>query len=627
MEISILGPLEVRRHRLVTPSAPKLRRVLCLLATHANNMVSTEKLIEELWEEDPPASVTTTLQTYLYQLRKLLGLRASNGPAHGHKSSEPALLTASNGYTLFLPPDALDATRFERLAVLGQGRLRAGEVGEAAEILREALNLWRGPVLVDLAPGPVLQTEVLRLEEIRKNTLEDRIDADLQLGRHHELLGELTGLAARELTHEGFQAKLMLALYRAGRRSDALRVYQQVRKALATELGVEPSSTLWRLHQGILTSDRMLDLRTAGGNGKSRSTDAAQRPCQLPPTGRILVGRETELAAMLHALSATSNDGPAVVVATGPPGSGTSALCIRAGHEVRERYPDAQLYASMLDNGAPVDAGEVLAGFLRALGVPDRRIPPTFDARRVMFGAWAAEHQALIVLDDVVDVQQVTYLLPTSGACGVLVASRRRLFLPGSVTVVDVPPLSAEDGLRLLTEVLGADRISGSSTAVHELVMLSDGLPAILHAAASRLAGRPHWTVSRLVAQMRRADFDGDMPSEAWSPLVSGVRRTCGVMAKDLRDAFHRLCAIPAPYLPPVLVGAALGMSEEWAGFLLQELANLQLLRMECGAIPRTPVRYRFLPAIREIGLHLQSSGEERSQLPAPLVSAQARLD
>jgi len=604
MEISLLGPLEVRHHGLVTPSAPKLRRVLCLLATHSNNVVSTGKIIEELWEEDPPASVTTTLQTYVYQLRKLLRLRASNGSSAeaAHDPDAPALLTTANGYTLALAPEALDSIRFERLAALGRLHLKSGEVETAAETLRDSLRLWRGPALVDLTPGPVLQTEVLRLEEIRKSILELRIEADLQLGRHHELLGELTGLALREPTHEGFQAKLMLALYRAGRRSDALRVYQQTRKALASELGVEPSASLGRLHQAMLTSSRDLDPRPVSANTKVRLTHASERPCQLPPDVRILVGRDDELTAMVHALSAPSHEGPAVVIVTGPPGSGTSSLCIRAGHEVRDRYPDAQLYVSMLKDGDPADPGEVLASFLRALGVPDRRIPTAFEKRRRMFRAWAAEHQALIVLDDAVSAKQLTQLLPVEGFCSVLVSSRRRLSLPGCVTVVDLPPLTTENGLRLLIEVLGPDRIAESPKAARDLVQLSDGLPSILHAAASRLASRPYWTIDHLADQVRRTHSTGMYFAGAWSPLVASVQRNYDGMPRALRTVFRRLCAIPSPFLPPMLVASVLGIPVDFAEFLLQELVNRQLLQIEFGPVPSMPERYRFLPTVRAIG-------------------------
>lgn len=267
VEISLLGPLTVSVNgELVTPTAPKPRRVLALLAMSANSVVRNEQIIEELWENKPPVSVTTTLQTYVYQLRKYLHLTASTAGQPAPRAHRPveALRTFASGYMLSLGPDALDSLRFERLVQTGRGQLESGAVAEAARILSEALRLWRGPALVDVNSGPILQIEVLRLEEIRKSALEARIDADLQLGRQHQLLSELIGLVAQQPTHEGFQGKLMLALYRAGRRSGALHAYRHARRALVTELGVEPSGELQRLHQAILAGDPGLDAPAVG---------------------------------------------------------------------------------------------------------------------------------------------------------------------------------------------------------------------------------------------------------------------------------------------------------------------------------------------------------------------------
>ncbi|GIF07063.1 AfsR/SARP family transcriptional regulator [Actinoplanes siamensis] len=261
LEIRLLGPLSVIVDgQDATPTAPKPRRVLALLAMSANSVVRNEKIIEELWDDNPPVSVTTTLQTYVYQLRKVLHFRVSSpadrtGRGGQQSHSSAALHTFSGGYMLSLDSEALDCLRFERLARLGRSRLEAGNVTEAARILREALRLWRGAALVDVSPGPILQMDLLRLEEIRNSALEARIEADLRLGRQHQVLGELIGLVAQHPTHEGFQAKLMVAMYRAGRRSGALHAYQHAREALVSELGIEPSSELQRLHRAILAGE------------------------------------------------------------------------------------------------------------------------------------------------------------------------------------------------------------------------------------------------------------------------------------------------------------------------------------------------------------------------------------
>ncbi|WP_229397659.1 AfsR/SARP family transcriptional regulator [Micromonospora okii] len=289
MQINLLGPLSVSVDGTdATPTAPKTRRVLALLAIHANRVVPNQLLIEELWENQPPPSVTTTLQTYVYQLRKHLNTNpaAVAAPPRGGRPPGEVLRTYAGGYMLCLRPEALDSLRFEQLAQRGRAELDRGETGAASRTLREALALWQGPALVDINPGPLLQVEALRLDEIFKSALELRIDADLRLGRHHELLGELIGLAARQPTHEGFQSKLMLALYRAGRRSEALDAYQRARETLVDELGVDPCDDLQRLHRAILAGDPALNV--PGGV-------SALRPAQRQDTGHR-IAREVHWA-------------------------------------------------------------------------------------------------------------------------------------------------------------------------------------------------------------------------------------------------------------------------------------------------------------------------------------------
>lgn len=264
LRIDLLGPLEISaRGRIIHLTAPKPRQVLALLALSANSIVRNEQFMEELWEDKPPTSASTTLQTYIYQLRKCLNIRVSRGSGRAGKGPLPDMLlhTYANGYMLSLAEDALDTLRFERMVQRGRELLDADSAAEAAHLLREALALWHGPALVDVNYGLVLRAEVIRLEEIRRSAIEARIDAELLLGRQQALLSDLMKLTAQNPTHEGFQARLMLALYRSGRRSEALQVFRRARNALVTELGVEPSVKLQQLHQAILVGKVQLDYR------------------------------------------------------------------------------------------------------------------------------------------------------------------------------------------------------------------------------------------------------------------------------------------------------------------------------------------------------------------------------
>ena len=267
VEFRILGPLEASRHgQPLELGAGKQRALLVLLLLRAGEIVSTDRLIDALWGERPPPSALNSVHIYVSQLRKALG----NGrlETHGH------------GYLLALEPEQLDLGRFERL--LGDGRelLTSGDADRAAGALRAALGLWRGPPLSDVAFEPFAQAEIARLDELRLAALEERIEADLALGRHAELVPELEGLVREHPLRERLRAQLMLALFRSGRQSEALDAYQQARKLLSTELGLEPGRRLRELEAAILRQDAQLHVpprptrRTGAVHRKRRSVVA-----------------------------------------------------------------------------------------------------------------------------------------------------------------------------------------------------------------------------------------------------------------------------------------------------------------------------------------------------------------
>jgi DNA-binding SARP family transcriptional activator len=251
----VLGPLEVWRGTdQLTPSAPKQRAVLAVLLLNANSVVSSDRLIDELWGEDPPASAQAALQVHVSQLRRQLH------STHRESGSNELIVTRPPGYIVRIAPDQLDLHRFERLVAEGAQALTEGRAQDAAERLRQALGLWRGPPLADLQFEAFPHVPAARLEELRLAAVEKRIEADLACGRHAELVGELQELCAEHRLQEGFAAQLMLALYRSGRQADALAVYQRTRKTLVDELGIDPRPALQRLERDILVHDPSLDL-------------------------------------------------------------------------------------------------------------------------------------------------------------------------------------------------------------------------------------------------------------------------------------------------------------------------------------------------------------------------------
>jgi DNA-binding SARP family transcriptional activator len=247
MKFLVLGALEVADgNDNCTPSAAKVRWTLALLLMRANQVVETGAFIDELWGENPPRSAVTTTQTYIYQLRKLFGQRL------GARQADQLIRTQPPGYRLVTCPAAIDACEFDRLRALGQEALRRGQHARAAEAFRQALALWRGPALSDIPVGRLLRAHVAHLEEMRMRTLELRIQADLELDQHRELVPELRSLVIAHPLNEWFHTQLISILGQTGRRGEALHAYQQLRRVLDDELGLEPSPEAQRLQLELL---------------------------------------------------------------------------------------------------------------------------------------------------------------------------------------------------------------------------------------------------------------------------------------------------------------------------------------------------------------------------------------
>src|SRR3954451_5278719 len=254
LEIRILGTLEVSRAgRPVTLGGPRQRAVLALLLLEANRLVSMDRLAEEVWAGHPPDGWATTLQTYVFHLRRALE------PDRPRGTAAAVLVTRDRGYLLHVDRERLDSAVFEEGFTAGQAAFDAGRCAEAAQTLRRALDLWRGPVLANLADYAFTRPEAARLQELRLAALEVRIDADLALGRHDALTAELDGLVREHPLRERLHGQLMLALYRSDRQADALAVYRRARDLLAGELGIDPGQPLGRLHAAILGHDPALD--------------------------------------------------------------------------------------------------------------------------------------------------------------------------------------------------------------------------------------------------------------------------------------------------------------------------------------------------------------------------------
>ncbi|HEY3182629.1 MAG TPA: BTAD domain-containing putative transcriptional regulator [Gaiellaceae bacterium] len=357
MRFGILGPLEaVEGQRPIPLRGRNQRAVLALLLLNANDVVARERLIEELWGETPPDTAAKIVQNAVSQLRKLL--------------PPDLLVTRAPGYLLRVDPEELDAARFERLVEEGRSAIAAGEHERAAALLREALDLWRGVALADFVYEGFAQAEIARLEELRLAAIEDRIDVDLALGRHAELVGELDAHVTRHPLRERLRGQLMLALYRAGRQAEALEVYQDTRRRLIDELGIEPSPVLQRLEKTILLHDPALE--------SAPQPQAPARPAAPPRQVRKTVtlvfvelsGADPEaLAVPIAAIRATLERAGATVedLATGGVMAVFGVPVVHEDDALRALRAAIELRDAAFTDGGPavragVSTGEVLAG-------------------------------------------------------------------------------------------------------------------------------------------------------------------------------------------------------------------------------------------------------------------------
>ncbi|MEQ7124479.1 BTAD domain-containing putative transcriptional regulator [Actinopolymorpha sp. B11F2] len=597
MRIRVLGPLEVgtgEGWRSVT--AAKWRSLLARLVVADGQVVPVDQLAEELWPQDQPRGAVNQIHGYVMRLRRALG----DGDA-------TVLRTKAPGYELRLPHEDIDAGRFDRLDAEGRAALRDGDADTARRLLAEALELWRGPAFADVPSTPIIRTAADRLDQRRTSAVETRIDADLLLGNHADLVEELEALTEADPFRERVWSQLMLALYRCGRQADALVAYQRLCRLLRDELGVEPSRPARKLHEQIQRADPDLELpphRSPGGSRAPAAVATPQEPVprQLPTGLTDFTGRDAQLGQLDDLLGDRRPPSHAVVITAiaGMGGIGKTSLAVHWAHRVAGEFPDGQLFADLRGyaQSPPREPGEVLAGFLRAMGMPPDQVPLDIDEAAALYRSLLADKRMLVVLDNAKSAEQVRPLLPGSASCLLLVTSRDQL---SGLTAhhgagrLDLDRLDVAECLALLTRILGERRVAGERAAAVDLIDLCAQLPLALRLAAADLAAEPHRPIAAVVAELSHGDrlarigIEGGQDSSLRAAFDLSYER----LGTPERRAFRLASLAPGPDFSAAAVAALAAVPVREARRLLGRLVAGHLLEV------RPPGRYAFHDLLR----------------------------
>ncbi|QUQ63250.1 AfsR/SARP family transcriptional regulator [Kutzneria sp. CA-103260] len=539
MRIRVLGPIDVASPGGSKPVGRKVFAVAAMLAVRLGDPVAVDELVDVVWADRPPVKWRENLYTYISALRRAL--------------RPEAIVRSGAGYRLSLDRGEVDVHAFNDLARDGRRLAAAGDHRAAADRFAAALALWRGDGLGGL-DGSWARGRRQEFEELRLAVLEDRLAAELDAGDAPVALPELAAVADAHPTRERLQSLVVLAMHRAGRSDEALAYYDRVSGDLADRLGITPGA----------------GLRAARDTVRASPSGGLPRPRQLPADLADFTGRSGELGRLAAWLERSDEEMPVGLI-TGRPGVGKSCLAVRAAHRASARFAGGQLYARVGD----ADPADVLAGFLRALGVP---VPAEAEERARLYRSVLADRPVLVVLDDVVSERQVRPLLPGRPGSAVLVTSRSPLAGLYAARRLSVRPFDPPAGVELLARVAGPDRVRAEPESALEIVRLCGGSPLAVRIAGARLVARPLLRLVGLAERLRE-------PESALAELVAGdltvadgIDWSYGQVAAADRQALARLAAIGDTALTPTKVASLLGLRRFEAEDLMDRLADGHLL-------------------------------------------------
>ncbi|MFE6038303.1 BTAD domain-containing putative transcriptional regulator [Streptomyces sp. NPDC056452] len=575
----VLGSLEVLGGA-VTITAQRQRIVLATLLLNANRVVPLERLIRAVWDGNPPTTAHAQVQTAISAIRRSLSSAGLGG----------SIQTRGRGYVIEVKPGQLDLHVFTELVARGRA---ATSLEESRAAFREALSLCYGEPLSGLDSG-VVRAVAIRMEEQRIEVLEECIEAELGLGLHHQVVGEIKALAAEHPLRERLAGQLITALYRDGRQAEALAAYRKVHQAFIHELGLEPSASLRQLEHMILTGGAGMDLPSAS----RPAPPSPSTPRVLPPRTPDFTGRAEVFEALRRQLAGGPPDTPgrgvphAAVIAGGA-GTGKSALAAQLAHELAPAFPDGQLHAVM-PRGAGREEGVrvVLETLLGDLGHPASAIPADRAERLALFHDAIAGRRLLVVVDAVVDEEQIRALAPSAPGSRLLVTSRARPSALAGVCVYELDAMSTAEGIDLLSRTIGHGRVTVEPSEALELVELCGGLPLALSVAATRLAARPHWMLSDITERLRHEDERLEVLTYQGIGVLPMQESVCESLTPPARRLLLRLALLETDDFAAWVADPLLDL-DHWAALdVLESLVDARLV--EVGHHTGTAARYRL---------------------------------
>ena len=602
MEFRVLGPIELWSSGQQYDLGPtRARCVLAILMLTPRTIVPTDVLIDRIWDTEPPPKARESLAVYITRLRA--SLRHAVGDS-------VRLVGRARGYELDVDPDVVDLHQFRRLRRQADALAGNGDADQAALLLREADRLWCGQAFAGIR-GDWMARMRASLEEERRAAILKRVECELDLGRHADLVGELGNLLTQYPLDEAFIAHQMTALYGSGRAAEALSLFRDTRRQLIDEQGTEPGPALTELHQRILSQDPEL---ASGLTGPGRQLSRTAQPDTLPPEMVEFVGRDEELSLLVQ----RPGDGPRISVIEGMAGVGKTALAIHAARSAAAQYPDGTFYLNFHthDPGLPsLDAAEALHRLLRMLTAPATRIPDATGERAALLRAQLSRRRAILILDDAAGPDQIQPLLPASGQSLILITTRRTLSgLPGAhALTLDV--LSVPDAITLFRRVAGQGRAHDEDAAAMA-VELCGRLPLAIQLAAGRLAHDYPPRLADLVEELARSPVPA--PGAASPQVMSAFDLSYRSLEPEHQRFFRRLGMSPCGSISPQAAAALGGVTLAEAQQALAALLDHHLLARAPGG------QFRFHDLIREyaaLRATQEDSGAERRRAVGRLLN------